>query len=233
MATLTFSSLGRAALDLLYPPRCAVCGRHGDFLCAACYDGLPLADGPRCDACWLPASWGDCRACAQHEPAFTALRSAFRYVDDVRTLVHAFKYGGQSSLAPSLAAPMLDAYVSGGLHAEVIVAVPMTGLRQRRRGYNQAALLARQLSRALDLPYSDALRRRGFAGQQARSSGADERRRNVAGVFSVAKPQAIEYQRVLLVDDIATTGATLDACARSLLDAGARDVVALTLARED
>jgi ComF family protein len=154
-------------------------------------------------------------------------------VDEVRTLVHAFKYGGQSSLAPSLAAPMLTAYVDGGLHADLVVAVPMTGLRRRTRGYNQAALLARELGRAADLPATDALRRRGFAGPQARSASADDRRRNVADAFAVSRPDAIEDRRVLLVDDIATTGATLDACARVLLAAGARDVVALTLARED
>ncbi|HLF79523.1 MAG TPA: ComF family protein [Dehalococcoidia bacterium] len=233
MATLSLGSIGRAALDLLYPPRCAICGSGGDFLCATCFDGLPLADGPRCDVCWLPVWSAYCRACETNEPAFSALRSAFRYTGEVRTLVHAFKYGGQSSLAPSLAAPMLDACVTGGLRADVVVPVPVTGLRRRTRGYNQAGLLAAELARALDLPATEALRRRGFAGQQARSASAEERRRNVAGVFAVAKPEAIEDRRVLLVDDIATTCATLDACAQRLLDAGARDVVALTLARED
>jgi competence protein ComFC len=233
MVGLALSNIGKAALDILYPPRCVICAHHGDFLCTTCFGKLPQADGPRCDVCWLPVWSESCRACNVHQPAFTALRSVFRYAEDVRTLVHAFKYRGLSCLSPLLAAPMVDAVFDAGLEADLIVAVPMTGMRQRQRGYNQASLLARELGRALDLPVSDALRRRRFAGQQARSATADQRRRNVEGAFEVSKPQIVAGARVLIVDDIATTGATLDACARALLDAGARDVVAVTLARED
>src|SRR3970282_1693081 len=114
---------------------------------------------------------------------------ALRYAEDVRTLVHAFKYRGLSCLAPLLAAPMVDELVEAGIEADLIVAVPMTGMRQRQRGYNQASLLARELGRALDLPVSDALRRRRFAGQQAKSATSDERRRNVEGAFEASKPQ--------------------------------------------
>jgi ComF family protein len=233
MAALTLASIGRAAVDLVYPPRCVVCGRNGDFLCEACYARLPFADGARCDVCWLPVWTDECKACARYEPAFTALRSAFRYVDDVRKLVHAFKYGGQTSLAPYLAAPMLEAAAEGGLSPEAVVPVPMTGLRKRTRGYNQAALLAREVARGLEVPMVEAVKRRGGVGQQAKSASAEERRRNVAGVFSVSRTDAVLDRRVLLVDDVATTGATLDACAGVLLDAGAREVTALTLARED
>lgn len=233
MVGSTLSNIGKTALDVLYPPRCVVCGRHGDFLCLSCFDKLPRADGPRCDVCWLPVWSESCRACNEHQQAFTALRSAFRYAEDVRTLVHAFKYRGLTCLSPLLAAPMFDAMLDASFEADLIVAVPMTGVRQRQRGYNQASLLARELGRGLDLPVSDALRRRRFAGQQAKSATADERRRNVEGAFEASKPQMITGARVLVVDDIATTGATLDACARTLLKAGAQEVVAVTLARED
>jgi ComF family protein len=161
------------------------------------------------------------------------LRSAFRYADDVRRLVHAFKYGGQSSLATALTGPMLHSYVAAGFDAGIIVAVPMTGMRERSRGYNQAGLLARELAQGLGIPLSRALRRRRFLAPQARSSSAEERRRNVQGAFDVLKVREVADRAVLLVDDIATTGATLDACARALLEAGAGKVTCLTLARED
>jgi ComF family protein len=229
----TLASIGKAALDVLYPPRCVVCGRHGDFLCTNCFAKLPRAEGPRCEVCWLPV-WSEvCRACPEQQPAFTALRSAFRYADEVRTLVHAFKYRGLSCLAPLLAETMVDAVLDAGFDADLILAVPMTGMRQRQRGYNQAALLARELGTALGLPVGDALRRRRFAGQQAKSATAVERRLNVEGAFEIAGRQTVAGVRFLVVDDIATTGATLDACSRVLRDAGAREVIAVTLARED
>jgi ComF family protein len=178
-------------------------------------------------------SGAPCQACAEHPLALRHLRSAFRYEGDVRKLVHAFKFGGQSALAPSLGALLTDAYVANRLEAAVIVPVPLTGVRRRVRGYNQAVMLARELGRTLDLPVAEALRRRRFAGAQASSATAEERRRNVAGAFGVLRPDAIADRRVLLIDDVATTGATLDACTRELLAAGAALVSGLTLARED
>src|SRR5690606_37665602 len=124
-------------------------------------------------------------------------------------------------------------YTRHALGADVIVPVPLTGLRRRQRGYNQAALMARELSKALDIPAADALSRRGHAKPQAGPPSAEQRRRNVEGVFSVAKPDAIAGSHVLLIDDVATTGATISACAEVLLEAGAAAVSALTLARED
>jgi ComF family protein len=106
-------------------------------------------------------------------------------------------------------------------------------MRRRTRGYNQASLMAQELGRALDLPVVDALTRRRFPGAQASSATAVERWRNVSGAFSVARPEAVAGKRVLLIDDVATTGATLDACAQELLAAGAASVSGLTLARED
>jgi ComF family protein len=228
------ATLGRAALDLLYPPRCALCGRGGTLLCDACLGQLPKAIGARCDVCWLPLRDGRaCRTCAEHPVMLERLRSAFRYEGDVRRLVHAFKFGGQSSLGPSLAGPLIAAYETQGLDAEVIVPVPLTGLGGRLRGYNQAALLARELSEAVGIPCVQALARRRSVRQQARSSSAEERRLNVVGAFAVRLPEAVAGKRVLLIDDVATTGATLDACARALLQAGASSISGLTLARED
>jgi ComF family protein len=234
MATLSLANLGKAALDLLYPPRCALCGRLGVLLCDGCATLLPRAAGRRCEVCWLPLAAGAaCRACAEHEYAFAGLRSAYRYEGDVRRLVHAFKFGGQSALAPLLARPLIEVWGEQRLGADVSVPVPLTGRRRRGRGFNQSALLAREIGRAAGLPVSEALARRRFPVPQARSRTAAERWRNVQGAFAVTDAEAFAGRRVLLVDDLATTGATLDACARELLAAGAAEVIALTLARED
>jgi ComF family protein len=232
MATL--ATVGRIALDLLYPPRCAVCGQNGSLLCDGCLAELPRTVGDRCNLCWLPLRDGRaCHACAAHPLALQRLRSALRYEGEVRRLVHAFKFGGQSSLAPSLARPLIEAFEAEDQRLDVIVPVPLTGLGKRLRGYNQAALLANELSKETGVRCVEALSRVRSVREQARSASADERRRNVIGAFAVRKGEAVAGKTILLIDDVATTGATLDACARELLKAGAASVSALTLARED
>jgi ComF family protein len=233
MVTRSLARLGGVALDLLYPPRCALCEKHGSFLCEACREALPRAEGRRCDVCWLPLRGPECRSCAEHPTALTRLRSVYRYDGGVRTLVHSFKFRGQSSLGRPLAAELTRCYTDHGLETDVIVPVPLAVARKRGRGYNQASLLAREVSRQTGVPVSEALRRRGNATPQAQSATAEERRRNVIGAFTVARPGEVAGRRVLLLDDVATTGATLNACAVELLNAGAAEVASLTLARED
>jgi ComF family protein len=224
---------GRMALDLLYPPHCAVCGTNGSLLCDACLAGLPRAIGERCDVCWKPVHESGRCSCSDGPLAFTKLRSALRYGGEVRRLILAFKFAGQSSLTECLTRPLLQTYKTHGLSAGVIVPVPMTGLGRRLRGYNQAALLANELSKLTGVPYAEALSRLRSVREQARSATAEERRRNVVGAFAVRRVGDVAGKTVVLIDDVATTGATLDACARELLAAGAASVSALTLARED
>jgi len=233
MVTESIERLAGAVLDLVYPPRCALCERHGEWLCDRCLAGLPRADGRRCRGCWLPLPGPSCRACEERPPAFSTLRSVFRYEGEVRRLVHAFKFGGQSVLGRPLAALLVDAWRGWGMDADVAVPVPLTAARARLRGYNQALLLAREVARGIGVRPAEALRRTGRAAPQATSAGAEERRRNVAGAFAVRDGAAVAGRKVLLVDDVATTGATLNACAEALLAAGAARVLALTLARED
>ena len=230
----TLSRLGRTALDLLYPPRCVLCGRGSAFVCESCLAGLPRATGDRCDRCWLPLGPAPyCLSCLQQPLALTQLRSVFRYEDDVRRLVHSFKFGGHSCLAEPLAAEMVALLKVWRFEPDIIVPVPLTGRRRRERGFNQAALLAQHLSDALSRPATEPLIRVRFAAAQAGSATAVERRRNVAGAFAVHRAASVAGQRLLLVDDVATTGAPLDACARAFLAAGASEIAGLTLARED
>jgi ComF family protein len=229
---LTLERLGRTVLDLLYPPSCVLCGRGGAFICQTCLSAAPRADGLRCDRCWLPLRGADCARCAERPLALSRLRSVFRYEGDVQRLVHDFKFSGYSCLAEPLADEMAMLLQSSGLAPDVIVPVPLTGSRRRERGFNQAALLTKRIAKACDARVEEALARRQFRSPQ-RALTAAERWRNVEGAFSVALPDAVDGRRVLLIDDVATTGATLDACARVLLEAGASAVDGLTLARED
>jgi ComF family protein len=231
--TSLLAHVGRLATDLVFPPRCAICGAGGSFLCDSCENGLSIADGPRCSLCWKPQTEPFCGKCATQRPAFDGLRSLYRFDGGARELVHALKYRHQSALAEPMAGLLALFLIDDPLSVDLIVPVPLSKRRERMRGYNQSALLARGLSRRLGISVQEkALFRRRNTASQARTLSAEERRANVRDAFA-GKPDLLNGRRVLLIDDVATTGATLDACARAALDSGAASVRALTFARED
>lgn len=226
--------LGRATLDLLFPPRCVGCERAGSFLCERCVDNMTPAVGTRCPRCWQPGEFDAvCRDCRLMPPAFDGLRSAFVYEGPARHVVHALKYRGMTAVAEPAAALLASAARRFALGADIVVPVPLAGLRRRVRGYNQAESLARGLGRELDLPVRPrALVRTRQTPSQARAADANMRRANVAGAFA-CRDESAGGMRVLLIDDVTTTGATLNECAAALRAGGASAVWALTFARED
>jgi ComF family protein len=152
------------------------------------------------------------------------------FAPPLQQAIHALKYGGLRVLAPLLAELLAEYWQSSPLAVEVIVPVPLHSVRERRRGYNQSVLLAEELSKRVHVPVcNDALVRRRNTPPQVSLSRA-ERRQNVQRAFAVGQA-VLAGRRVLLLDDVLTTGATLDACAAPLLEAGAHSVWALTLAR--
>ena len=219
----------RELTDALLPERCVVCERFGAALHVECMASLAVADGPRCDRCWAPAPDSPCAACRAERHAFEALRAPYRFKGAARLALLEAKFRGVTTLLPPLARAAADA-VPPAWHPSLVVAVPLHRARQRRRGYNQAGIAAEAVAAHLAVPYrADALRRTRATAPQA-TLDADRRASNVVAAFAAA---GVVGERVLVVDDITTTGATLDACARALLDAGAVAVFALAVARED
>jgi ComF family protein len=231
-----------ALIAVALAPQCASCGRVLDApmsgpVCAACWAAVTCVVSPLCDVCGDPlASWrvltaaeGRCARCRRFPPAFDCARAAGEYDGSLRQIIHAFKYEGRRSLASPLAALMRTHGNALLEHADFVVPVPLHPWRRLRRGFNQADLLARHL----DVPVVHALwRTRATLPQSGLRRAA--RRRNVRTAFRVSPVVRRERLRdscVVLVDDVRTTGATLDACARTMKDVGVREVRALTVAR--
>jgi ComF family protein len=226
--------LGRAqriALDALFPPHCALCGRAGTLLCEDCIDGLPRAAGSRCRRCWTPiARSGVCRDCTAAEPPFTSIRSACVMDDGARRLVHMLKYEGLTSLAEPMAALIAD--LPGAFdEIDALVPVPLHARRYRARGYNQAAELAKRVAMTTGARYDPgAVRRVRDTAPLVKAMSREERRKIMDSAFA-AQPERVDGAYVLLLDDVVTTGATVSSCAAALLDAGAASVRCVTWAR--
>ncbi|MFC5355850.1 ComF family protein [Azospirillum himalayense] len=228
-------------LDTLLPPRCLCCGgavdRQGG-LCAPCWSGLTFIAPPLCAGCGTPFDFaleGEplCGACIAEPPVFARARAVLAYDDGSRPLVLGFKHGDRIHAAGAYGAWLARAGAELLADADLLAPVPLHRLRLFRRRYNQAALLAQAAGRQAARPViPDLLVRRRATPSQG---GLDRsgRRRNVKGAFAVRpglEPR-VAGKRIVLVDDVLTTGATLSECARVLLRAGAERVDALTLAR--
>ena len=224
-------SRGRV-LDFFFPRWCLGCRQEGAFLCPSCLTGLPHLLPPLCPRCGQPQALDICPFCREWRLSIDAIRSPYRFEGVVRQAVVLFKYHNLRALAPTLAGLLKDYLDSHPLPFEAVLPVPLHPRKQRQRGYNQSGLLARELSRLVGMPVMDgAIKRLKATPPQARAQRREERRANVTNAF-FCQERGPEGRNLLLVDDVCTTGATLDACAQALKKAGAKAVFGLTLVRE-
>lgn len=231
----------RRTVDIVLPPRCLGCGElvaEPGAVCPACWGGIDFVAAPMCGCCGLPFDYDEgadavCGECARRIPLYGRARSVMIYNDASRRLVLAFKHADRTDAAPAWGEWLARAGADLLADADLLVPVPLHRRRLIARRYNQAALMAQALGRRTGVPVMvDALRRTRATPSQGRMNRS-ERERNVAGAFAVRDPRRkkIGGARIVLIDDVMTTGATLTACVGPLLHAGAANVDVLTLAR--
>ncbi len=230
MSRVWWHVLARQVLDATFPPRCAGCGARAQWLCPACLRRIERLPLPQCAGCDVPLSPADGHHCSRRGPVGVVCAGGI-YAGPLREAIHALKYQGRHGIGATLAGLLAPSLRACGAEGDLLVPVPLHPRRERERGYNQASILAAELSDLLAWPVADDLLRRiRPTAQQTRMNGRDERRANVQGAFA-ATPGALAGGRVWLVDDVYTTGATLAAAAQALRAAGIREVNGAVVAR--
>ncbi len=234
----------RQAVRFIIPADCIGCGLplRDDpipFFCRRCWNRIVPTTGPACSRCDLPFASPaatsrtpdhQCQTCLERPPAYERAWTLYPYLPPLQDAICSFKYRGKVALAKPLAALMAGA-LPAGLDADLIVPVPLHPARLRAREFNQSLLLADHLGRLLSRPVSATRLIRILATDPQTTLTRPERLRNLRQAFGVRQPEALAGRRILLVDDVFTTGATLNECAKTLLKSGAASVCALTLAR--
>jgi ComF family protein len=239
----------KSLIDLIYPPRCLICqdvlqdqntlqGDQDLPFCQTCFEDFTEIKSPICSICGKPFSDGFaqdhvCEDCIRKRPSFDVARAPYLYDGALMTAIHELKYAQKSHLADSLGyllASFAQTWI-GELKGLLVVPVPLHPRRLRSRGFNQSLLLARCVASktGADLDFLS-LRRTRFTKPQTELS-SEERQRNVRKAFEVINPEAFRGKTIVLVDDVATTGSTLNECAKALKRAGAESVLCLVLAR--
>ncbi|MGA2367713.1 MAG: ComF family protein [Dehalococcoidia bacterium] len=221
-------------IDLFFPRECLGCGKIGGFICNSCAKKLPRIYPPLCQRCGRPETSGRyCQECwGKQNNRIDAIRSVFVFEGTIRAAIHELKYRNLRAISAILGEYMATYYRDNGLKGDCLLPVPLHEKRIRERGYNQSELLAKEIAKHIGVPVKGQLVMRVRNNMpQARTSSAEERRVNMENVFSC---QGLEVagQDIIVVDDVCTSGNTLEACATVLKAAGAKSVIGFTLARE-
>ena len=231
-----------AALAFFYPESCQLCGQARatpgeSYVCEACRKGVRFIERPYCERCGRPYEGAidhpfECSNCRQLDLQFSSARSAVYAEGPVLEIIHRYKYNRAFWFEPLLAGWLAERAVSVlvGEKWDFVAPVPLHPAKQREREFNQADRLASRLGAAIGIPVRRLLDRKVFTQSQTLLS-REERRANVRQAFAIRKGQVLSGERVVLVDDVFTTGATSSACARVLLNAGAGEVCVWTVAR--
>jgi len=227
--------VGRALLDFVYPPHCLGCGRAmgevGEYLCGRCWEEILAPVPARCGRCSCPLETAapGCANCASWESAFERAVVLGRFGGAMQPAIHALKFRQQRNLGQEFGRRMGGALGRVLQAVDLLVPVPLHPARERERGYNQSLCIARGLAEVLEIPVDSRLVKRRVNTRQQAKLDVPQRQANMRDSFGCAGPLP-EHRCIGLVDDVLTTGATLDACARVLVRAGARQVWGLALA---
>lgn len=223
-------------LDLLFPPRCAGCQQSGYLLCPTCLHSMQPLPPPICQYCGLPLTTmtDRCSFCRHHPLQLHGVRCVHLYQGALRNAIRELKYTGQVRLAEPLGLLLAQTFLQHGLHADGLIPLPLHTLREGQRGYNQATLLARHCATHLKVPCLDNLVIRARSTRSQVGLNVQQRQQNVRAAFALAPgthPSTLARTTLVIIDDVCTTGATLEACAAPLYAAGAKAVWGLVLGR--
>lgn len=238
-----FSNIVKRFLDIVYPPHCTICNRsleNAEFLCSQCILEFKSIDNmTHCNYCFYPfpaldknQKVHDCFNCRNNGFVFKKNYSLFLFEGKLKELVHKYKFYGQDFLAEAMASYLIS-FCKRNVYEEfdIITFVPLDKKRHRERGYNQAKLLAQKTAKGLGKCAVKSTLRQIKTKSVQSSLSRKERYNNVKGSFSVANPKLVSGARILLIDDVCTTGATLNECSKVLLAKGAKEVITLSFAR--
>jgi len=226
-------TLGWKTLDLIFPPRCAGCEQWGERYCASCQEQTKLISSPICQICGEPASGGEsatCRRCRASKIFYTAIRSWAYFEGPLQKAIHKLKYKKDLGLSEILAQPLIQLLAEQKWKIDLIIAIPLDGNRQRERGFNQSLYIARPIAWSNEIIIKPSAIRRVKITRSQVGLSLEERKNNVADVFC-AEQKIVYGKSILVVDDVVTTGSTINSCAAALSKAGALRIYGLTLAR--
>lgn len=231
-------SVVRDIVDIVFPSYCAVCEvpleSNEKVVCEQCYYSIKSIDSSFCQHCGRPLKRraSECKKCTEDRLSLTRIRAFGLYDKTLSSIIHLFKYGQKPSLGTRLGRLMSIAVLRDPLlsTAELVIPVPLHPVRHRERGYNQSELLASALVKSIGLSLITNVLVRKKNTKFQTSLSPEERFDNVAGAFFVKQPEILKGKKVLLVDDVMTTGSTLHSCAEALLSGGAQEVYGITCA---
>ena len=227
-------------VEFIFPPACPICGTpvetHGE-LCGDCWSCFDWIDGPHCVCCGYPfpddyesAAGAMCPVCASGKNDLEYVRAACIYDDMSRSVMLPFKHGGRIKFARFMSRAMIWALRDIDIKPDLVMPVPLANRRLFQRGYNQATLLSREIARVYGAPIDFDSVCRKYRPNMGHKTHA-QRREHIRGVFNVAKPERIKGKKILLVDDVMTSGATFDELARVLRRAGADEIYGVVFCR--
>ena len=229
---LKMTSLFWKSMDWLYPPRCCNCDRRGFVLCNECYAEIEPLSKNLCLKCGYPihSRSGLCEDCRISPPPYTQMRAWASHSVPVQKAIQALKYKRNLALGMTLAMPLVELVNNSGWQIDIVVPIPLSRTRMRTRGYNQAELISRYLAASLNIQHSTNKVKRIRNTSTQIDMDVNKRFTNLLDAF-YANPATLKKKNILVIDDVITTGATMQNCTKALLKAGAENIYCMSVAR--